>query len=110
EVERRVAKRNPRPAVGLGPIRQGGSVGQATADQDPGHGFPGTDVGHMVASVRGDRLGNAACAAADEGPLCRLSVDLAYVVVEEYIGGPRRVGTTVRPDRTGHAARGLDLG
>ena len=102
--------RNHHPAGDLGPIRQCHSVGPATADQDPGHGYPGADVGPMLASVRGNRLGNAAGAAADEGPLCRLSVDLAYVVVEEDIGGPRRVGTTVRPDGTGHAARGLDLG
>ena len=63
----------------------------------------------MLARVGRDRLGDRARAAAHEGPLRHLAVDLADVVVEQHVGRARRVRSAVGADRARHAARRLHL-
>ena len=63
----------------------------------------------MLAGIVRNRLGNRARAASNEGPLRHLAVDLADVVMQQNVRGPRRGGSAVGPDRPGDAARGLHL-
>ena len=93
----------------LGSVGQRHTGGAAGLDEDVPDARPGPDVGAVLARVGRDRLRDRARAPSYEGPLGHLAVDLPDVVVEQDVGRTRRVGSAVRADSAGDAARRLHL-
>ena len=85
-------------------------AGDAPAlDVDRGHRRTGADRRPGSARAGGDRLGDRAHAAAHVAPGALHAVDLAERVVQQVVGGPRRVGTGPDADDAAGGVGALEL-
>ncbi len=80
----------------------------AALDDDVGDGGVGPDLGTEGARGTADRVADAAGPALGDPPRPERAVDLAHVVVEQDVRGPRALDALVGADDPGCGHRGLE--